>query len=376
MATPPAELQVQGLGELRAAIAKRYSSEKSLDLDPESEILVTNGAQEGLFLTVLALLNPGERILVPDPRYGFYDQAIATAGGEIVSLPTGEGYDFGLTAKAVENADGKLLLLVNPSNPTGALTPAERVREISAVARDKGLIILSDEVYEKLTFDEEVLSVATCNGMRERTVTLSSVSKTYAMTGFRVGYVIGPPAFIEAATRLKSDISGPTSLFSQYAALAAIDGPQDSVEAFRQIYAGRLGVMSKGLDALNIPYGKPGGGFFLWADISRFGVDAEPFCRRLLTEGRVLMFPGTVWRRGNTSSGSHCFSPKSGSRKRSAGSKRSSRASSDKEGAQEEESRRRCRERAGAGSRCFRAHPLARVESARPAQGPGRARAK
>ena len=178
MATPPAELQVQGLGELRAAIAKRYSSEKSLDLDPESEILVTNGAQEGLFLTVLALLNPGERILVPDPRYGFYDQAIATAGGEIVSLPTGEGYDFGLTAKAVENADGKLLLLVNPSNPTGALTPAERVREISAVARDKGLIILSDEVYEKLTFDEEVLSVATCNGMRERTVTLSSVSKT------------------------------------------------------------------------------------------------------------------------------------------------------------------------------------------------------
>ena len=155
----------------------------------------------------------------------------------------------------------------------------------------QGLGELSDEVYEKLTFDEDVLSVATCDGMRERTVTLSSISKTYAMTGFRVGYIIGPPAFIEAATRLKSDISGPTALFSQYAALSAIDGPQDSVEAFRQIYAGRLGVMSKG----NIPYGKPGGGFFLWADISRFGVDAETFCRRLLTEGRVLMFPGTAF---------------------------------------------------------------------------------
>ncbi len=295
IASPPAELEVQGLGELRTAIANRYASEKSLDFDPDSEILVTNGAQEGLFLTVLALLNPGERILVPDPRYGSYDQAIATAGGEIVSLPTGDGYDFGLTAEAVENADGKLLLLVNPSNPTGALTPAARVREISAVARDKGLIVLSDEVYEKLTFDEQVLSVATCDGMRERTVTLSSISKTYAMTGFRVGYVIGPPPFIEAATRLKSDISGPTALFSQYAALAAIDGPQDSVEAFRQIYARRLGVMSKGLDALNIPYGKPGGGFFLWADVARFGVDAETFCRRLLTEGRVLMFPGTAF---------------------------------------------------------------------------------
>lgn len=294
MASPPDELTVAGLEELRRAIAKRYEIEKSLSFDPASEILVTNGAQEGLFLSVLALLNPGERILVPDPRYGSYDQAIATAGGEIVSIPTGEDYDFGLTPEALTE-QGKVLLLVNPSNPTGALTPPARVRAISEIAEREKMIVISDEVYEKLTFGEEVLSVAACDGMRERTVTLSSLSKTYAMTGFRVGYLLGPSSFIDAATRLKADVSGPTSLFSQFAALAALEGSQDSIDAFRKIYAGRLRVMTAGLDALSIPYGKPGGGFFVWADISRFGIDAETFCRRLLKEARVLMFPGTAF---------------------------------------------------------------------------------
>lgn len=297
MATPPSELEPRGLSELRAAIAQTYRTGKDLDFDSESEVLVTNGAQEGLFLTVLALLNPGEKILVPDPRYGSYDQAIEAASGEIVSIPTGEDYDFGLTPEALapRARHGKLLLLVNPSNPTGALTPPDRVREIAALSRSENLIVLSDEIYEKLTFDDEVLSVAACEGMRERTVTLSGVSKTYAMTGFRVGYLLGPAPFIEAAARLKATISGATPLFSQYAALAALEGAQDSIEEFRNIYKGRLRVMSAGLDQLGIRYGKPGGGFFLWADIGPFGLDAEPFCRRLLTEARVLLFPGTAF---------------------------------------------------------------------------------
>ncbi len=297
MERPAAELPLRGLKELRTAIARRYRKDKGLDFDSETEILVTNGAQEGLFLTVLALLSPGDAILVPDPRYGSYDQAIETAGGRIVPLPTGEGYDFGLTpdALAPKAAEGKLLLLVNPSNPTGALTSPDRVRALAEISRTANLIVLSDEVYEKLSFGEEVLSAAACDGMRERTVTLSSFSKTYAMTGFRVGYLLGPPAFIEAAARLKATISGPCPLFSQYAALAALDGPQDSIEAFRRIYAGRLRVMTEGLDRLGIRYGKPGGGFFLWADITPSGLDAEVFCRRLLTEARVLMFPGTAF---------------------------------------------------------------------------------
>lgn len=296
MAIPPESLEVHGLPELRAAIAKRYRDEKGLEFDPESEILVTNGAQEGLFLSVLALLDAGDKILVPDPRYGSYDQAIATAEGEMVSLPTGGDYDFGLRPETVAAVDGgKVLLLVNPSNPTGALTTQDNVRAISKIAREKDLIVISDEVYEKLTFDEEVLSVAACEGMRERTVTLSSLSKTYAMTGFRLGYLIGPAPFIDAAVRLKANVSGPTALLSQYAGLEALEGPQDSVDAYRRIYAGRLKVMSEGLDSLEIPYGKPGGGFFMWADVSGYGIGAEMFCRELLTEHKVLMFPGTAF---------------------------------------------------------------------------------
>ena len=175
------------------------------------------------------------------------------------------------------------------------MTPPDRVRAIAELARRHGVIVLSDEVYEKLTYDDEVLSVAACDGMRDRTVTLSSFSKTYAMTGFRVGYLIGPRDFIDAAVKLKAAISGSTPLLSQYAALAAVEGPQDVVESYRAIYKGRLRVMKEGLDRLGIPYGRPGGGFFMWADISKFGVDAETFCRTLLTEHRVLIFPGTAF---------------------------------------------------------------------------------
>ena len=141
MRNPCCSLPLAGLPELRAAIAKRYLEDKNLDFDPDAEVLVTNGAQEGLFLTVLALLDPGEKILVPDPRYGSYDQAIETAGAVRVPLGTGEGYDFSLSPETVTAnvAGAKVLLLVNPSNPTGALTPPERVRAISSVVESEGL---------------------------------------------------------------------------------------------------------------------------------------------------------------------------------------------------------------------------------------------
>jgi aspartate/methionine/tyrosine aminotransferase len=298
MRRPVDSVPLEGLPALREAIAKRYRHEKGLDLDPETEVLVTNGAQEGLFLSVLALLDPGERILVPEPRYGSYDQAIEAAGAERVAIPTGENYDFGLSPERVAaSARGaKVLLLVNPSNPTGALTEPHEVREIAAIAVREGLCAISDEVYESLVFDGTgVLSLAACAGMRERTVTLSSFSKTYAMTGFRVGYLLGSGAFIRGAARLKAEISGPTALFSQYAALAALDGSQASIASYRAVYRGRLRVLTEALDRLEVRYGRPGGGLFLWADIGKFGLDAETFCRRLLTEARVLVFPGTAF---------------------------------------------------------------------------------
>ncbi|HYU78062.1 MAG TPA: aminotransferase class I/II-fold pyridoxal phosphate-dependent enzyme [Vicinamibacterales bacterium] len=287
---------VQGLDVLRAAIANRYERDKDLRFDPEREILVTNGAQEGLFLTMLALVDRGDRVLVPDPRYSSYDQAIEAAGGTTVEVPTRLERDFHLEPEELSRRahEGKVLILVNPNNPTGSCIPPQGVRDIAAVAKRAGLTVVSDEIYESLVFDGgSVLSVAACEGMRNQTVTLSGFSKTYAMTGFRVGYLIGPPGFIAAATRLKAATSGPCSLLSQYAAVAALQGSQDSIDEFRRVFDERRRLMMSGLDRLGIPYSHPGGGFYIWANIARFGMPAELFCRQLLTEARVLMFPGT-----------------------------------------------------------------------------------
>ena len=294
----PAKLDVRGHLGLREKIVDRYRTLKSLDFDPKSEILVTNGVQEGLFLTMLALVNPGEKVLIADPRYTSYDQAVAAAGGVMVEVPTTRsGHDdFTMDPKDIAaRAEGaKALVLVNPNNPTAAFVSQERVRATARVARDKGLVVLSDEIYENLVFDgNRVLSVAACEGMRDLTVTLAGFSKTYAMTGFRAGYLLGPKAFIDAATRLKQAITGPSPLFSQLAALAALEQPPDVPAALVKTFEARREIMMHGLDSLGIPYGRPGGGFYIWADISRFGLPAADLCRRLLVEGKVLIFPGS-----------------------------------------------------------------------------------
>jgi aminotransferase len=286
----------RGLASLRSAIAERYRREKGLDFDPEREILITNGAQEGLFLAMLSLVDPGERVLVQDPRYSSYDQAIAASGGEVVEIPTGKDYDFALDPDelAARAPSAKLLVLVNPNNPTGALIPRDRVRQIARIAREAGLVVISDEIYENLVFDgARLLSVVECEGMRERTVTLSGFSKTYAMTGFRVGYLIGPPPFIDAAVRVKQAVSGPSPLLSQLAARAALGQPAERVGDIARLFERRRDVMTRGLDRLGIRYGRPGGAFYLWADVSGYGLAAEEFCRRLLLEARVLVFPGS-----------------------------------------------------------------------------------
>jgi aspartate/methionine/tyrosine aminotransferase len=291
----PRSVPVRGLAGLRHALARRYKAEKGVSFDPDREILITNGAQEGLFLAMLALVDPGDKVATPDPRYSSYDQAIGAAGGEIVEIPTGANRSFELGADDVRtHASGaKLLVFVNPSNPTGAFADAVAVQELAHAARDTDLIVVADEIYEDLVYDgKRLFSFAACDGMRGRTVTLSGFSKSYAMTGFRVGYLLGDAAFIDAVEELKTALSGPCPLFSQYAALAALEQERDSRPAFLEIYGRRRQRMMAGLDALGIPYGHPGGGLFMWADVARFGLAGDEFCYRLLEEVGVLMFPG------------------------------------------------------------------------------------
>jgi aminotransferase len=288
----------RGLLRLRTAIAEKFLKGKGVIIDADREILITNGAQEALFLSIMVLINPGEKVLVPDPRYSSYDQAIEAAGGKIIVVPTGKNRKFELNADDLWafSQGAKVLILINPCNPTGAMIPEKEVRRISEVVQAYDLIVISDEIYEGLVYDDvPYLSMIQCQGMGERTITLSSFSKTYAMTGFRAGYLIGPEAFIEAAVRLKQITSGPCPVFSQYAGLAALKEPPETAEEIHRIFSARRKAMMTGLDSLGIPYGHPGGTFYIWADISQFGVAADDFCHRLLSENRVLIFPGTAF---------------------------------------------------------------------------------
>lgn len=285
----------RGLSALRRGIADRLRRERGVDVDPEREIVITNGGQEALFLSMMALVEPGDRIACPDPRYTSYDQAIGAAGGEIVSVPTGGDEPFELSADALRShaAGAKLLIFVNPSNPTGACVRADGVRELAEAARELDLLVLSDEIYEDIVFDDRpFLSFMATEGARGRTVLLSGFSKSYAMTGFRVGYLVGPPRFIDAVSAIKATTSGPCPLLSQQTALAALEVDEDPRGPSLEIYSRRRRLLLDGLAAMNIPHGPHGGGLFLWADVSRFGIGAEAFCYRLLEETGVLTFPG------------------------------------------------------------------------------------
>lgn len=291
---------VRGLASLRDGIARRYAREKGVELDPGSEIIVTNGAQEGLFLAVQALVDPGDRVACQDPRYSSYDQAIGVAGGEIVPVPTGGDRPFLLGGGELrEHARGAgMLVFVNPSNPTGACVHGDGIETLAAAARDLDLIVLSDEIYEDIVFNEMPFrSFLAAEGARERTVVLSGFSKAYAMTGFRVGYLVGPPGFIDAVEALKSTTSGPCPVFSQCAALAALDAKPDPRPACLARYRARRRALIDGFGRMGIPHGPHGGGLFMWADISGFGLDAETFCYRLVDEAGVLMFPGNAFGR-------------------------------------------------------------------------------
>ncbi len=225
----------RGLIELRQAIADKLERENNVVVDAATEVLVTTGSQEALFLLIQSLVDPGDEVLVPDPRYPAYDTAINLAGGKIVLVPTTLEHDFALQAADVEACltdRSKALLLITPSNPTAAVIPPDELRKIADLAIERDLIVISDEIYEHFLYDgAEHLSIGSLPGMRERTITLNGLSKAYAMTGWRVGYIAAPAEFIQAVASLKAMINVHAPTVSQWAAVAALEGPQDAVRA-------------------------------------------------------------------------------------------------------------------------------------------------
>ena len=292
---------VTGLPELRAAIARNARRDHGLEQTSEN-VLITTGGQEGLFLVMSALLNPGDEILVPDPRYTSYDGAIAHTGARSVSVPTYPEDGFDLRPEEVEKRltpNTKALLLVTPSNPTGGVITRETAEKLAKLAVEHNFVIVSDEIYGKFVWEPfEHVSTASLPGMAERTVTLSGFSKAYAMTGWRVGYILAQENAIRAMAAIKAQTTGPVATLSQRAALAAAEGDDSCVLEFRNIYAERRRILAEGLDAVSLSYSDPRGGFFFWADASSTGLRALELSYLLLKEARVLVFPGTAFGEG------------------------------------------------------------------------------
>lgn len=289
---------VRGNIELRRAIAEKLKRDNNLDYDPETEIMVTVGAEEAVFLAMYALLNEGDEVLVCEPRYTSYDEAILMWGGKPVVVPCDPDEDFLFKPENIRKAitpRTKVISLVNPGNPIGMLDP-EVVEEIAKIAIEHDLIVISDEIYENIIFDgTKHLSMAAVPGMRERTITVNGPSKSYAMTGWSCGFLAAPAPICEMLTEPAHTIAICCPAVTQAAALAAYTGPQEPVRQMREIYNERRVMMMKALDEMGLKYVNPRAGFYLFTDVTSLGMDPETFCTRLLQEARVLVFPGSLF---------------------------------------------------------------------------------
>lgn len=291
--TPPT-----GIPALREAIAAHLKMEYGLDHTAD-EIIVTAGVQESITLIMLALIREGEEVLITSPRFMTYDTAVNFAGGVPVPVPTFQKDDFALDIAEIEKRitpKTRMFVLVSPNNPTGAVTPPEVIRKIAELAIRHDLIIVSDEIYAKIIYDgHEHLSIGTLPGMKERTITLNGFSKTYAMTGWRVGYLAAPEDFVTKVTEMRHTLSINTCTVSQHAALAALNGPQEPIQAMIDEYAERRAFMLPALDAMGLTYGNPGGAFYVYINVAGTGMSTPEFCERLLRETGVMLFPGTMF---------------------------------------------------------------------------------
>lgn len=265
---------VPGYPALRKAIAEKLKRENGLDY-AASEIIVGTGGKQGVCNTILALVNPGDEVIIPAPYWVSYPQMVKLAGGVPVIVPAGIGQDFKITAAQLEAAvtpKTKLVILCSPSNPTGSVYSEEELGELAGVvlAHDD-LFVLSDEIYEHINYIGGHSSIAACPGMRERTVVCNGVSKAYAMTGWRLGWVAAPEWIVKGLGKLQGQYTSGTSSVSQMAALAAYEGDQSCVAAFRETFRRRRDlIVSLAKDIPGLEVNVPQGAFYLFPDCSAF----------------------------------------------------------------------------------------------------------
>ena len=288
-----------GTAELRTALSQHLNKLYNVNYDPAEEIIVTVGVSEALYLVMTAVLNPGDEVIIPEPSFVSYAPEVSFASGVPVAVPTYVKDNFQVTAETIEAAitpKTKAILLGYPNNPTGAVMTKEVMLEVTAVAEQHDLLIISDEIYDRLVYGIEHVCVPSLPGMRERTVLLGGFSKDYAMTGWRIGYACAPAEILAAMRKVHqyTIMSAPTT--GQAAAVAALTPAGDRyVEEMRQEYDRRRRLIVDGFNTLGMDCFEPRGAFYAFPSIAKTGMSSDDFAMRLLDEEEVAMVPGDAF---------------------------------------------------------------------------------
>ena len=290
-----------GTIELRSAIADKLRALYAVSYDPESEVLVTVGVSEALYLALNAILDPGDQVIVPQPCFVSYTAEVVLAGGEPVTIATRVENDFQVTGAEIEaviTPRTKALLIGYPNNPTGAVLSRQRLEEIAQVAQRHDLLVISDEIYDRLVYgSHKHVCFASLPNMKERTILLSGLSKDYAMTGWRIGYACAPPDLLAAMRKIHqyTIMSAPTT--GQTAAVVALTDPQaeEAVQAMRHSYDERRRLIVQGLNHIGLTCFQPQGAFYAFPNVELSGMDEDSFAWTLLEEEKVAVVPGTAF---------------------------------------------------------------------------------
>lgn len=287
-----------GLKELRAEICRYLERRFDLKYDVP-QVLVTVGGSEAIDLAIRALVQPGDEVIIPEPCFVCYEPITQLTGGVPVHIATRAEDEFRLTAeqlKAAITPRTKLVIFPYPNNPTGAVMSVQDLEEIAAVLRDTNIMVLSDEIYSELTYGlDRHVSFASIPGMAERTIVVNGFSKSYAMTGWRLGYAAGPEPIIKVMTKIHQSciMSAPTT--SQYAAITALRQCDDQIEMMRDEYNRRRRYVVKALNQMGLTCFEPRGAFYVFPSIQVSGLSSEGFCEQLLREKEVAIIPGDAF---------------------------------------------------------------------------------
>ena len=287
-----------GLKELKEEICNYIQRKTSVVYDPKSEVVVTVGGSEGIDIAMRAMLDPGDEVLIPQPSYVSYLPCAVLAGGVPVVIPLQNKNEFKLTREELEAAitpRTKILVLPFPNNPTGSIMTREDLEPIAEVVKEHDLFVISDEIYSELSYQGEHVSIAEFPGLRERTIMINGFSKGFAMTGWRLGYACGPAEIIEQMIKIHqfAIMCAPTN--SQYAAIEGLRNCQPEVDEMREAYNQRRRFLMHEFRRIGLKCFEPYGAFYVFPDVSEFGMTSEEFATRFLEEERVAVVPGTAF---------------------------------------------------------------------------------